>query len=191
MKNQNIPSLTGIRGVAALWVLIFHLWQTMDLPFTAWLKSIIFIEDGWRAVDLFFVLSGFILMHVHGADFHSFSRARTIDFFKKRFFRVYPLNAAVLVLIAILVFSSPSYVAWVRALDPAVYSTAGFVQRLFLASRWGLPDFGEWNGVTWSLSVEIVGYAFFPVICYVALRLDKAALMAALPGTGMAAWLRP
>lgn len=180
MLQREIPALTGIRGVAALWVVMFHLATATHLPFTVWLRAIPFADQGWRAVDLFFVLSGFILMHVHQRDFLSIDRDRTLGFYWKRFLRVYPLNASILVLLIPLIVVAPSLVTYVRQVDPNAYSAAGFVQRLFLASRWGLPNFGEWNGVTWSLSAEIIGYALFPIICFGVMKMQKAALAALL-----------
>jgi peptidoglycan/LPS O-acetylase OafA/YrhL len=44
------------------------------------------------------------------------------------------------------------------------FSAAGFVQSLFLAQPWTLIKPGEWNGPAWSLSAQVFGYAFFPVL---------------------------
>src|SRR4051794_24814627 len=72
-SSRSIDSLTGIRGVAALWVFLTHYQAVM----AAYLHSPeindnAFLYNGFRGVDLFFVLSGFILMHVHGEDFRTF-----------------------------------------------------------------------------------------------------------------------
>ncbi len=50
------------------------------------------------------------------------------------------------------------------------YSFAGFWQTLLLANRWFLPDLGEWNGPTWSLSVELLAYFTFPLSAYLLAR---------------------
>jgi peptidoglycan/LPS O-acetylase OafA/YrhL len=69
-RALSIPSLTGIRGVAAVWVLLTHyqavLAAYLDNPA---INDNSFLYNGFRGVDLFFVLSGFILMHVHENDF--------------------------------------------------------------------------------------------------------------------------
>ena len=53
-----IPSLTGIRGVAALIVLLFHI--PLDAVFNL-NAGVVIIRNGYYGVDLFFILSGFIL----------------------------------------------------------------------------------------------------------------------------------
>lgn len=69
-RARSIPSLTGVRGVAALWVFTTHFYGlAADMLHMPWLLHSLFLFNGFRGVDLFFVLSGFILMHVHEAQF--------------------------------------------------------------------------------------------------------------------------
>lgn len=60
---EQIPSLTGARGLAAVWVLLFHLWQTQGQPHVGFgmLDLTPFLACGYFGVDLFFVLSGYLL----------------------------------------------------------------------------------------------------------------------------------
>jgi peptidoglycan/LPS O-acetylase OafA/YrhL len=111
------------------------------------------------------MLSGFILMYVHGQDFVVIRREAIAHFAKLRFIRVYPLNTAVLLLVAVLVALDPGFMAWMRVVDnPGDFSAIAFVKTSLLATRWFLPDKGEWNEPVWSLSVEILGYALFPLL---------------------------
>ena len=154
--RQNLPALTGIRGVAAVLVLLFHLPMQTSVPL---------IRNCWLGVDLFFILSGFILMHVH-RELQALTWPRVRSFFVLRFFRVYPLHFAVLMLILALVVVFPSFAIWeqkIPGLENA-FSVPGFFQTLTLTNRVGLPDMGEWNGPSWSLSSEVLGYLFFPVM---------------------------
>ena len=64
-KSSNIPSLTGVRGIAALWVLAFHLQSFSPQLGIAPLGGLPLLGGGWAGVDLFFVLSGFVLMLTH------------------------------------------------------------------------------------------------------------------------------
>ena len=85
--NGNIASLTGIRGIAALWVLLYHV-QSFSPEFgLAFLGRIPLLELGWSGVDLFFLLSGFILFYVHEEEFRSLSWGRLRAFAVLRFFR--------------------------------------------------------------------------------------------------------
>jgi peptidoglycan/LPS O-acetylase OafA/YrhL len=108
-----------------------------------------------------------MLMYVHERDFVSIRSAALSRFFRLRFFRVYPLSAVVLLLIAAFVAFDPGFIAWQREVrNPQDFSAIAFLQTLCLATRWFVPSQGEWNEPVWSLSVEILGYAAFPVMAW-------------------------
>ncbi|MGD0632424.1 MAG: acyltransferase [Terracidiphilus sp.] len=167
--------MTGIRGIAAVWVMLLHAQQhsgsVFNLPF---LGKIPFLGNGWRGVDLFFMLSGFVLMYAHGRDFIQIRKDPLIRFARLRFTRVYPLNAVVALLIGVLVLLQPGFVAWARTThQPSDYSTGSFVRTMLLATRWFLPGSGDWNGPVWSLSLEVLGYMLFPFLAFFALRVAQ------------------
>lgn len=175
--GRAIPSLTGIRGVAAVWVVFYHLHDFARFdPRFAPLSQVPLVREGFRGVDLFFILSGFILMHVHRDDFAALRGRAVSRFLLLRAWRVYPLNAAVLVLILGLYLALPGFH------DPAALNPAGIVQSFALAQRWFMPDYGSVNGPAWSLSVELLGYAAFPVIAVALNRLGPRAALAAAAG---------
>lgn len=174
-KVRGIPGMTGIRGIAAVWVMLYHAHtdagHCFGLPF---LQKIPPVNAGWRGVDLFFMLSGFILMYAHERDFSVLRRESLLRFARLRFMRVYPLNAVVLLLIAILLAFQPGFVEWSRAATPFNFSPGAFICTLFLANRWFLPIRGDWNQPVWSLSLEVLGYLFFPWLAFCALRIKRA-----------------
>lgn len=174
----SIPSLTGVRGVAAFWVFLTHLYgfaaHILNAP--SLLRSS-FLINGFRGVDLFFILSGFILMHVHARDFKTISQNALKRFFVTRFFRIYPLNTAILLALVPLVLLAPSYVAAERSFSDPHFayrvhnlSAAGFVQTLLLAQSWTVLKLGEWNIVSWTLSAEVLGYILFPALAWGIIR---------------------
>lgn len=179
--------MTGIRGVAAIWVMLFHAagaGPIFGLPFLARIPDIWY---GCLGVDLFFMLSGFILMFAHGRDFQVLRKDSLIRFARLRFTRVYPLNAAVLLLIWGLVAFQPGYVAWARSPEGAfayggssAFTTGTFVRTLLLATRWFLPGSGEWNQPVWSLSLEVLGYILFPFMAFCALRINRKGVLIVL-----------
>ena len=59
VHDRYLPALTGLRGIAAAWVLVFHLYQYSGSPDLGPLTSL--AGCGYMGVDLFFVLSGFLL----------------------------------------------------------------------------------------------------------------------------------
>jgi len=174
IKSRGIPGMTGIRGVAALWVMLYHAQQFSGTIFSLpLLEKVPILDKGWHGVDLFFMLSGFILMYAHERDFYLIRKASLIRFARLRFTRVYPLNAVVLLLIAIFVAFQPGFVAWTRASEPSDFSLGAFVRTLFLATRWFLPGRGDWNQPVWSLSLEVLGYLMFPLLAFCALRVAR------------------
>ena len=92
-----IPSLTPLRGVAALFVVAFHL--TFYIPTLHYERTAPIFLLGYLWVDFFFVLSGFIIAHVYGVGLGrgiaNFPYAR---FLFLRWCRIYPLHAAVMAL---------------------------------------------------------------------------------------------
>ncbi len=170
-------SLDVLRGFAALSVVCYH-WRhflitTDDIehalavqqPFYRILQP--FYNEGWRAVDLFFCLSGFIFTWLYAAPI----RERQISawsFGVLRFSRLYPLHFATLLLVLglqLLIIRQTG--------SPLVYKLNDayhFVLNLFFASSWGLERGPSFNGPVWSVSVEIVLYAVFFTTCFLGLH---------------------
>ena len=171
---MNVPSLTGVRGIAALWVVSYHVELhagAYGLPALALLPV---ARSGWAGVDLFFILSGFILMLVHEADFQRLSWPALGRFAWLRGWRLYPLSVVVLGLIALLALADPGFRgAYATATDPPNFTLGSFVRTVFLATRWWWPYDGDWNQPVWSLSVEIVGYCAFPFVAWAAARMRQ------------------
>jgi peptidoglycan/LPS O-acetylase OafA/YrhL len=187
VRDGAIPSLTGIRGIAAVYVCLTHAQAVLaDVLHAPQITLNGFMYNGFRGVDLFFVLSGFILMHVHAGDFVTIRSDATWRFYILRFFRVYPLNALILLALIPVALAVPGFVAWTRFAHGAPipyhdhdFSVAGFVQSLLLAQTWSIIKPGQWNGPAWSLSAEVFGYSIFPLLAWVAMRCRSAKLAAA------------
>src|SRR5581483_8312292 len=98
-EEKRIPELDGLRGIAILMVLLFHfsdIFGNVHGPFRG-LRTI-FIP-GWTGVDLFFVLSGFLISGVllNAKE----SRHYFKDFYIKRVLRIFPVYYAALALFLI------------------------------------------------------------------------------------------
>ncbi|MCB8873549.1 acyltransferase family protein [Acidisoma silvae] len=166
MRQESVP-LTSIRGFAALWVTSLHYQLGMaDVGYQLWPGV---SHYGYAGVDIFFILSGFILSAVYrGFAWHNLG-----SFFIRRGFRVYPMHLAV---------TGGMLLLWIDAyLRFGVHNEA---QNL----HW-LPAFAlllqpfiyhrlMWNAVTWSISVELVCYLLFPLAI---LALRGARLWVLLP----------
>src|SRR5690349_23272487 len=89
-----IPGLDGLRAVAFLIVFFFH---TRNLPF------------GWMGVQLFFVLSGFLITDILLRMKESLPRREFfVKFYGRRFLRIFPLYYFYLILIVIFIYIFPT-----------------------------------------------------------------------------------
>lgn len=168
-----IRQLTGIRFVAAFWVLLYHLQDpldrigVMDIPV---LSDV--IRVGRLGVDLFFALSGFIITHTYLTRMGSrLSLGAAANFWWLRLARIYPvhfvmLNIAGLAVIAqVWITGVEKERPWLNAWD--------YVRNLLLIQEWGPhPDRG-WNVVAWSLSMEWLAYLIFPLLVLLLYALHK------------------
>lgn len=162
ITRRDIPSLTGVRGIAALWVVAFHAYATvfsvLGLPPVETLPP---LAGGFMGVDLFFMLSGFILGHVHGDDFRFYSAAEHGRFLKLRLSRIYPLHVVCLAGFLLLVVSLPDFKTPYKN---DVFTFQELIATLFLVQNWGIGKVGYWNLPTWSLSAEWLAYLGFPFV---------------------------
>ncbi len=164
---MRVPALTGLRGIAALWVVVYHYQLWAPALGVSWLNDVPLMSAGWHGVDLFFVLSGFVLMLTHAQDFVSLKGEVVVAFWKSRAARVYPLSWMVLLLITVVVLADRGEAEWYQTLNAKNYTLLPFIKTALLANRWGFAgDDGDWNQPVWSLSIEIVGYALFPVVAW-------------------------
>ncbi len=78
--------LQVLRGVAASIVVLYHLCATTQTYFK---DNFLNIHWGWVGVDLFFILSGFIITFIHFDDIRN--RGSVTSFIKKRVIRIFPI----------------------------------------------------------------------------------------------------
>jgi peptidoglycan/LPS O-acetylase OafA/YrhL len=162
-SRSYITTLTPLRGIAALLVVIFHcnLMVTSFLPpgYTS------IISMGWIWVDFFFVLSGFILAYVYSQDFkYKFSKSNYWNYIKARFARIYPLHffTLILALAGVLVIRS-----FADGLDPFfadMLDPTATPASLLLLQGMNLYSAAPLNTPSWSLSTEWWMYMVFPFL---------------------------
>lgn len=137
-------SIELARGVAAIIVVLYHAARHLDKNVGFPLGKQAF-QFGHAGVDFFFVISGFIILHVHGDDLGRPDRLR--HYASRRFTRIYPIYWVILALTVALALLSgrvPPDVAWAATLLPTR------VEPLV--------------GVAWTLQHEIIFYAIFAVL---------------------------
>ena len=164
---KRITQLDGVRGLAILLVLVWHYFVCQ---ITAGPESKIFwfwsaASLTWSGVDLFFVLSGFLIAGIL-LDHHNTSNFFRI-FYLRRACRIFPLYFLLfglfLCLAATPISKLPSF-RWLFHDPLPLWSYATFTQNFFMGR---LGEFGaNWLGVTWSLAVEEQFYLFVPLLIY-------------------------
>lgn len=156
-----IPALDGVRGMAALMVLFCHFWF-WDVWKGYWWYEV--VHSGWLGVDLFFVLSGFLIT---GILLDSRDKAGYFkNFYWRRILRIFPLYyfAILLSLFVILVVDrQPSRVF--NGYDSLSWYFA-FLPNVATALKGGWPWQTNWVGLAhlWSLAVEEQFYLVWPLI---------------------------
>jgi peptidoglycan/LPS O-acetylase OafA/YrhL len=170
--NVFIRQLTGIRFIAAAWVLLYHLQVPLN---TLHLLIPVFADTlrvGRLGVDLFFALSGFILTHTYMRRLGPALRVRgTLDFWWLRLARIYPVHLVMLFIAGGAVVAQAKVTGddldrdWLNPLD--------FVKNLLLVQEWGPEPQRGWNFVAWSLSMEWLAYLLFPLLVLLLMLLHR------------------
>jgi peptidoglycan/LPS O-acetylase OafA/YrhL len=156
---EYLPSLTALRGIAALLVAVFH-FEMAAARFVPAEQSM-FFEKCYLMVDLFFIMSGFIMMHVYSKDFLRKIEGRSLkNFLVARFARVYPLHLFSLLLLVIIV-------RWITdwGNPPIVFEQpSDILPNVFLLQSFGVMKIYSWNIPSWSISAEAAAYLLFPLL---------------------------
>jgi len=156
-----IPALDGVRGLAALMVLFCHFWF-WDVWKSHWWYEV--VHSGWLGVDLFFVLSGFLIT---GILLDSKGKARYFaGFYRRRVLRIFPLYyfAILLSLFSILLIDRRPDMAFNGYDSLAWYFT--FLPNVATALKGDWPYQTYWVGLAhlWSLAVEEQFYLLWPLV---------------------------
>ena len=157
-----LPALTGVRGVAACIVAVFHMnywfyaggWDPQG-PGTALATM---FRVGYLGVDLFFALSGYVIASAYLEAFRRTSSGTYAHFMIRRFARVWPLHAATLLL-------------FLGA--PGCRTPGDVAGNLLMIQSWGIFDHVTCNEPAWSISCEWFAYLAFPGLAWVLLRSER------------------
>ena len=185
--------LDGLRGVAALLVVVYHVFEGFsfaELTNGAGDGLIRTFNHGYLAVDFFFMLSGFVISYAYDDRFRSMSLG---SFFKRRLIRLHPM-LLVGVLIGATTFFIQGAVTWSgETVSPQWIALSALLACFMIPA---LPGVGyevrgngeafPLNGPSWSLFFEYIGNILYALILR---RLNKAWLAVVVAFTGLGwAW---
>jgi peptidoglycan/LPS O-acetylase OafA/YrhL len=194
VRTGEIKALSGLRIVAAVWVVLFHFrpWLEVSAPgFRSALAPV--INCGAQGVDLFFILSGFVLTWNYLDRMgESFSMKATLHFLWLRLARVWPVYLVTLHLaLAWIIFTL--YVGHLPSPVADQLSAVSYVRQVLLVQLWFQPFFdgSSWDGPAWSISAEWLAYLFFGVLVLVICRIARATRARSLLWLAVVACLPP
>ncbi len=169
-NGGRIRELDGIRGLAILLILILHYFVEITPT-----KYALLFRLAWSGVDLFFVLSGFLIAGILLDAKNSASYYRT--FYLRRFYRIIPVYAIWLgiFVVAVLGIGSRGGPALTGVFNAGIplWTYFLFLQNFAMAILGGFGSY--WMGITWSLAVEEQFYLVLPLLVR---RLTGKGLMA-------------
>jgi len=156
MASKIQLEIQGLRAVAVLLVLFFHIWPSV-------------LSGGYIGVDVFFVISGFLITRLMLKELEQTGRLHLGRFYSRRIRRLAPAATAVLIVV-LLGYQLYPVIFWGPILDEAVASVF-YYQNWYLA-RQAVDYLAAGNAPGplqhfWSLTVEEQYYLFWPLICLV------------------------
>lgn len=159
MASKHYPALDGLRGVAALFIVFYH------VPWATHFVDTRLVRNGYLAVDVFFIMSGFVIAANYGDRLRTPQSIR--EFAVRRFFRLYPLHFAVLM--AVFALELVKWALRAQGLSDSAPFTGAFTPGLLVVNLLMLQGLGlvrelGWNPPAWSIGAECVAYAFFAVV---------------------------
>jgi peptidoglycan/LPS O-acetylase OafA/YrhL len=170
MKQQPIHSLTGLRFIAAFLIVLHHFGKP---PSPQFVYNV--LTHGFVAVNLFFILSGFILTYSYMSHEGSLNTSKR-NFWVARFARIYP------VYLLGFVIAAPAALQEIRTIggaSPLIDTGLFAAAALTLVQSWSSVAALVWNSPAWSLSAEAFFYLLFPFVAPAILKLTSRGLLVA------------
>ena len=195
VRTGEIKALTGLRIVAAMWVVLFH--------FRPWLWAASpRLKDGLapllnaraQGIDLFFILSGFVLTWNYLDRMgRAFSLRATLHFLWLRLSRVFPIYLVTMHIAALWIIFT-LHVGTTPSPDVGKLTAISYLRQFFMVQLWFAPFFDEtsWDGPAWSISAEWLAYLLFGLLILLIFRIARVsrartllvlAFVASLPPT--------
>ena len=165
---KKLYSLVSMRGIAAWLVVFFHSKELFQPGLPSLLDKV--VRHGYLAVDLFFVLSGFIIYLNYHSKFNEIKLQEILHFYWNRLTRIYPAHFFVLFAYCTFILLFPYFSSSGKI--PSNFTFRSLIESLFLVQAW-IGDIDAWNIPSWSISAEWFVYLIFPFALTMLLRRFK------------------
>lgn len=169
--SEELLYIDAIRFVAASGIVFLHSKEFLDLDQSV--QRIILPADGFGIfVDVFFVISGFVITHVYHSRIMSLRGYR--EFLQRRVARLVPLHwltLAVFVALGLIVLKLN-----VQMSHKEIFSRSCIPTEFLLLNAENLCPHLAFNGVSWSIGAEMAMYLIFPLLLFIA-RLNRVVFL--------------
>jgi peptidoglycan/LPS O-acetylase OafA/YrhL len=182
---ERIDNLTGVRAFAACWVVVHHLQENsvnrINLGPIA--------DSGWLGVDIFFVLSGFVLSTVYAPRFGRFTLSWYRSFLIRRLAKIYPMHIITFLMMASLLGIAHQLHYALHSVSDNTWWSA--LCNVLMIHAFGVNKIQSWNVYSWSVSAEWFAYAFLLTPILIFLKRWKVLLLLLLTAAlwGSYLWL--
>jgi peptidoglycan/LPS O-acetylase OafA/YrhL len=194
VRTGEIKALSGLRIIAAVWVVLFHFRPLLEQAAPGFRSALApVLNCGAQGVDLFFILSGFVLTWTYLDRMgDSWSARATLHFLWLRLARVWPVYLVTLHLAALWIIFT-LYVGHEPSTVADQLNAVSYVRQLLLVQLWFQPFFdgSSWDGPAWSISAEWLAYLLFGLLVLVIFRVARATRVRGLLWLAFAASLPP
>ncbi|WP_036153540.1 acyltransferase family protein [Maribacter forsetii] len=170
---MRITKLDGLRGVFSIMIVFFH-YREAFLP--EYLHQFFFIREAYTFVDFFFVLSGYVIAY----NYHSLATWDEFKLYlKKRFIRLFPLLFFTATLaLGLDIIGNYFFPSMVDNVDTLPVLLLRYMDTLcFTNSSPILGSTSGMNGVSWSISSEMISYIVFGLISIIAIKKNNRGLL--------------
>jgi peptidoglycan/LPS O-acetylase OafA/YrhL len=161
--TKHLAFMDGMRGLAILMVVLYHLDEALHVPLgvhigSVWFGIKHFVDAGFLGVEVFFFISGFVLFYPYAQHLFEDKPLQTLAHFA---------NRRALKIIPSYVFSLTFMTVLIAITVPAApHLLRDYFLHLFFIHN-TVPDaFASINGPLWSLAIEVQFYLLFPLVCW-------------------------
>lgn len=159
MEPHRSISVDNLRGVAVLLVVIYHFFVILGIGYSRY-----FITWGGLGVDIFFIISGFLIFNSYEKGYETFGFKKGLKvYFINRFFRIVPayyFNLVIILLIVPFFITDYSFLFSLNFLKQVIGHLGFLAYIIYRDNGWGL------NGAYWTLSIEVLWYLIVPIIFF-------------------------